>query len=107
LSGIRKKPKKQTNRKNGTMNIKLMSGETLDRRLQAWRPLELNRRVRVVGKYRRGKFGTVVEVESGNITGMAHYGIRLDDGGNIADFARFEITGLKGRNGKAEYAAKN
>lgn len=77
---------------------------SLDRRLQAWRPLELNRRVRIVGKWRKGQSGTVEEIEAGNITGLAMYGVRLDHCGQLADVTRHELTGLK-RNGKPEYAA--
>jgi hypothetical protein len=77
---------------------------SLDRRLQAWRPLEINRRVRLVGKWRKGQSGTVEEIEAGNITGLAMYGVRLDHCGQLADLTRHELTGLK-RNGKPEYAA--
>ena len=77
---------------------------SLDRRLQAWRPLEINRRVRIVGKWRNGQSGTVEEIEAGNITGLAMYGVRLDHCGQLADVTRHELTGLK-RKGKPEYAA--
>ena len=75
-----------------------------DKRLQPWRPLEMNRRVRLTGKYRKGQTATVEEIKDPHdITGLARYAVRLDHGNALADVSRHELTGLK-RNGKPEYA---
>lgn len=80
-------------------------GGSLDKCLQAWRPLELKRRVRLCCKWRQGQVGTVEEINSpGDITGMARYGVRLDHGHALADVCRFELAALK-RNGKPDYEA--
>lgn len=72
----------------------------------AWRPLELNRIVRITGKYRCGETGVVVEINpdlpADVITGICRYGVKLEACGRITDFCRYELTGLR-RNRKPIY----
>lgn len=76
---------KKTPSPRGTRNIELL--------LSVWRPLKVGQRVRVACKYRRGKHGVVKERLDNLISGMARYGVTLDEDPNrTTDFVRAELT---------------
>jgi len=67
-----------------------------DKKLQVWRPLKVGQRIRIRAKYKRGQFGYIKEsLDTGSraISGIARYGVLLDDGSpNTIDYLRHELT---------------
>lgn len=67
----------------------------LERKLAVWKPLKIGQRVRSK-TWRKGQCGYIFERLDDLISGLARYGVRLDnDPQNTADFCRYELVCLK------------
>ena len=77
--------------KNNTMPP---TNTTLDIRLQPWRPLKPQTRVKAkLPRQYRGQTGVVEEIlGSPRVDGLGRYGVRMDSDERITDFQRFELS---------------
>ena len=65
-----------------------------EKKLAVWRPLKVGQRVKS-RTYKKGSQGIVKERLDDSISGLARYGVVLeDDPNNTADFCRWELVEL-------------
>lgn len=67
-----------------------------DRRRALYAPLKIGDRVRAkIGQYGEGTIAEVLDTGDRAITGLARYGVRLDQNLNVWDFCRYELVKLR------------